>query len=257
MKGLVSPAAIFSAIILQWSIMLIVDTAHADVRIVRDGTKGPANILIEGTIKKGDLAAFKHAVDSISQTTVFKINGVPLITIDLDSPGGDVMEAIEIGRIIRSRFLTTGAVKQQCSSACVFILIAGVMRAVSDAARIGLHRPYFDPAYFSSLSAEQARSKYNELVEQLRRYFFEMGGDERAFRILMRTPSDKIYFVNEREIEAFEFRGNDPAWQEHADAQFIQQYGRKRWPVMKRCLEKQPSSFESCRIRAFELYPND
>jgi ATP-dependent protease ClpP protease subunit len=252
MRGFPSATRIVTAVILQFSISLIANNSYADVRITDDG-----EIEIFGTIKKGDAVAFKRAVDSLSQETRIKISGVPYIPVDLNSPGGDVMEAVEIGRVIHSKFLTTRAVKQQCSSACVFILIAGVMRAVSDTARIGLHRPHFDPEYFANLTAEQARGKYNELVEQLRAYFIEMGGDERAFRIIMRTSSDKAYFINEREIEAFGFRGDDPAWDEHNEAILTKQYGKRRWPFMKKCLESQPNGFNNCQLKAIQLYPND
>lgn len=231
--------------------------SYADVRITNDGTTEVGTIEITGTISKGDALAFKRSVESISQTTKNKINGVPFIMVDLNSPGGNAMEAVEIGRFIRSRFLFTRAVKQRCNSACVLILISGVMRSVSSSVQIGLHRPHFDSDYFANLTAEQARNKYNDIVEKLRSYFVEMGGDETAFRIMMRTPSDKVYSVNDREMDFFGFRGGDPAWDEHSEAGMIKQYGKRRWPFMKQCLEGQPNDFYKCQRRAIELYPND
>jgi hypothetical protein len=86
--------------------------------------------------------------------------GVPFISVELNSPGGDVSEAMQIGRLLRQRFMYTFVLADhECASACVLILMAGVGRMPMPSSRVGLHRSTFDPAYFASLTPEQGRGK--------------------------------------------------------------------------------------------------
>ena len=141
------------------------------------------------------------------------LNPVPMIFVKLDSQGGNIMEALAIGREIRRRFMVTGVpyANMECDSACVFVLMAGVNRI--GGGKIGLHRPAFDPAFFADLSPTAARSRYNTLVEQLRQYYVdEMGGSPEAFRIIMTTPSTSIRYLSQDEMLALGIVGEDPAW---------------------------------------------
>jgi hypothetical protein len=55
-----------------------------------------------------------------------------------DSPGGDVEEAMRIGRDIREKGLTTG-VSKECSSACTYSFVAGRQRILLPGGRLGFH----------------------------------------------------------------------------------------------------------------------
>jgi ATP-dependent protease ClpP protease subunit len=213
-------------------------------------------------IKSGDFATFSNAADKIKRTLIQKYpsnlrDTIPSIIVELDTPGGDVMEAVKIRRLIRERFMIT-VVKpeRECSSACVFILMAGVIRDPIDLAHVGLHRPKFDATYFASLTPEEARVKYNTLVEALRKYFIDdMGGNEQAFRLMMSTPSYDVRFLSFAEMQEFGLLGNDPVWDEYNEAQEVKQYGTKRWPLIKRCIG--PSGdFAGCVKKVYELYPD-
>jgi len=78
-------------------------------------------LVLTGPIRWGDSVAFFAAVNSNHN----------IRTVVLDSGGGDVDEAIEIGRIIRARHLdTTVPPSSSCVSACVLIWAAGQRRTV-------------------------------------------------------------------------------------------------------------------------------
>jgi hypothetical protein len=164
--------------------------------------------------------------------------------VSLDSRGGDVMEALAIGREVRARFMYTQILNgEQCSSACVFILIAGVDRH-AEFGKIGLHRPAFDPEYFANLSPSEARDRYNSVVETLQRYYVEeMGGSPEAFRLIMSTPSRSARYLSTKEIFDLNLTGQDPADGEYNDASLVQLYGRERWPVIDACYER---IFKAC-----------
>jgi hypothetical protein len=55
-----------------------------------------------------------------------------------DSPGGDVDEAMRIGRDIKENGLTTG-VSKECSSACTYSFVAGRQRILLPGGRLGFH----------------------------------------------------------------------------------------------------------------------
>jgi hypothetical protein len=185
-----------------------------------------SSLLIHGEIHKGDAAAFAKMVNELSKETHCPMlgsppNGVPAIFVNLDSPGGDIAEALVIGREVRQRFLLTGVVKNmECDSACIFILIAGVQR-VADG-KIGLHRPAFDPEFFSGLPPQAARDRYTSMVEELRRYYVdEMGGSPEGFRLMMSIPSTEVHYASIKEMLDWGIIGDDPAWSEYNEAQFI------------------------------------
>ena len=184
-------------------------------------------VLIHGDIRNGDATAFTTAADDVAKHTRCMLgtspNAVPFIFVRLDSPGGNIIEALAIGREIRRRFMFTAVGQNmECNSACVFVLMAGVHRRVGG--KVGLHRPAFDPASFADLSPTAARGRYNALVEQLRQYYVdEMGGSPEAFQIIMSTPSGSIRYLSLTEMSALGIIGEDPAWAEYNEAQFIQQ----------------------------------
>jgi hypothetical protein len=223
------------------------------------GTVSGAQIRIIGEVHKGAAAIFTKLADGLAQDTSCPMlgsppNGVPFIQVLLDSQGGDVMEALDIGREVRRRFgFTTVVPNAGCSSACVFVLVAGVERMVLG--KIGLHRPAFDPAFFSGLSPTDAREKYNFLLEKLRHYFVdEMGGSPEAFRLMMATESGSIRYLSTNEISDWGIAGDDPAFAEYSDAQMIQRYGRERWAVIVACTGA-GRQMSSCEEEAYRRYP--
>jgi hypothetical protein len=241
-------------------------SAHANVLIAgrcshtSQGTTTSSELLIHGEIRKGDATTFATLADELAKDTRCAmagtaLNPVPFIFVKLDSQGGNIIEALAIGREIRRRFMVTGVVpNMECDSACVFVLMAGVNRI--GGGKIGLHRPAFDPAFFADLSPTAARNRYNTLVEQLRQYYVdEMGGSTEAFRIIMTTPSTSIRYLSQGEMLAFGIVGEDPAWAEYNEAQFIQRYGRERWAVIAACL-KNSRDFARCEAEAYRLYPD-
>jgi len=65
------------------------------------------------------------------------------VNVHLDSEGGSVDSAIEIGRFLRDKnsnvMVSAG---EQCASACLFILAGGVTRYLGG--RLGMHRPFLE-----------------------------------------------------------------------------------------------------------------
>ena len=79
-------------------------------------------VILKGGIKNGDEINFKEFI--------FDPNNSNIKIIKLNSPGGMVIPARDIGRIIRSKNLTTllDAKSDNCASACTVIFGSGVKR---------------------------------------------------------------------------------------------------------------------------------
>ena len=112
-------------------------------------------ILIEGEIVPGDFAKFESEV----------LQRQNIDPIWLASPGGDMMEAMRIGELVRELKLSVWApngllfpvvVNREnavCASACFYIYAAGVLRRGEI---VGIHRPYLSQATLASMELDAA-----------------------------------------------------------------------------------------------------
>jgi len=185
------------------------------------------DLIIEGEIQKGDL---------VKVINILSRHGSAIDTVELYSPGGDVIEATRIGRLIRllglrtiipsydeegspfcgSRYLkclqeNKKDVKSQencklewdkrnctCTSACFLIYIAGVERFGN---YVGVHRSYIDSSRLKEMDGSDAifyTEKINRLVSN---YYEEMGVSKNLTDKIKNIPSNEIYWLNEKELE--------------------------------------------------------
>lgn len=110
----------------------------------------------------------------------------PPTVFNITSMGGNLDEAMEIGRIIRESQIPVWS-WGECYSACVFIYVAGVER--DSRGTIGLHRPYFERKYFASLGSIEARKKYEELKDVSVEYLKEMEVSQSIIERIFATDS--------------------------------------------------------------------
>lgn len=101
--------------------------------ITRDrGINGlPDVIRITGTFNLGDQDKFQTIALTSKRATVY-----------LDSPGGKVRAATDIGTIIRIKGFETVVENAECASACALVWLAGEPRMMSNLTSIGFHASY-------------------------------------------------------------------------------------------------------------------
>ncbi|MEM7641051.1 MAG: hypothetical protein AAF366_00820 [Pseudomonadota bacterium] len=121
----------------------------------------------------------------------------------LDSQGGSVGDALEIGRAVRELGLETrlqdGAV---CLSACPYVFAGGVTRQVDEGARLGVHQHSFGessilPAF---LAVEDVQRGQAEVLAHLE----AMGVDLGIMGPAMATPADEIYILTAEELDRWD-----------------------------------------------------
>ena len=115
-------------------IFALTSQIHAAEMSFARGIKDQQDIItIQGAITLGDENRFRRLALNSNDAIVF-----------LDSPGGLVFPALEIGKMIRVRGFSTAVQDAKCNSACAFIWLAGSPRVMNNAATIGFHAPYVD-----------------------------------------------------------------------------------------------------------------
>ncbi len=194
-----------------WAAFLVLmgmDAGRAGVEVIALDDKGRfARIEISGKIVPSDVDKFALLVSRLRPD--FEI-----VDVDLNSSGGDVLAAMQIGEIVRREWLWTtvpdGPPPKGCLSACVLILAAGAVRVVSAESRVGIHRPYFDHVLFAGLDRAQAKSKYDALSQSVAAYLAKMGIPERLYQEMMKVPSSEVRVLSYDDMTALNLDGPGP-----------------------------------------------
>ena len=146
---------------------------RADV-VVFDRTESSLFVDISGTITNLDAKTFENTILDIGSRRLFT---------RLDSVGGDVFAAMQIGRLIRKHDgVTVISVPSRCYSGCALIFIAGVTR--HNVGELGLHRPYQVTVLQDRQSNEKQLQRILTLIKQ---YVAEMGIAENFFDQMINT----------------------------------------------------------------------
>ena len=105
----------------------------AEIRLVSTGA--PVDmVVIRGEIVAGDAERFLNIIRSVDIGAVL-----------LESPGGDLIDGLVIGRAIRTAGFTTGvAPDTACASACALAWLAGTTRYMDPSALVGFHAAYIE-----------------------------------------------------------------------------------------------------------------
>lgn len=203
--------------------------AVASVDFVTGPNTGSSAILINGTIDEKTLEEFTKAAEDarMKQPENMKQAQWPLAIV-LNSLGGSVPDAMEIGEIIRRKgFPTLVSQGDECDSACVLILAAGVQRVAMG--RVGIHRPHFDEKLFAQLGQTEAREKYAQMEESVRKYLSHMGMPDTLYAAMLRVSSDDARYLSHEELVDYGLDGDDPAWAEWIRAKGIQAIGVEKY----------------------------
>ncbi len=132
-----------------------------------------------------------------------EVNGV---RYEINSPGGDVASAMEIGRILRKErahlFVADGGV---CVSACVLVL-AGAVERYAGEGTVGIHRPFVETSPEHQVSADQVKAEYPRMLTDLRAYLREMNVSERLADDMLAVDPEEVRVLTKAELRS------RPAW---------------------------------------------
>jgi len=172
---------------------------------VRPTEQSCVNGLIFGQIEQGDYEKVR---------AFYRQNHPFLGAFTLASPGGNVLEALKIGRLFRKyliiafapvrvtsadgreRFVVVGepecdSGKCICASACALIWFG----AVDHWGSAGLHRPHTDDPSFKALDPPAAAEAYRQMLDSVRQYLDEMEVPRAMIEAMVATGSADIRWV--------------------------------------------------------------
>jgi hypothetical protein len=203
----------------------------AEIR-VDPSREGAAGAVLEGKIVAGDF----------DKLVSFILNGHRAVQIYLASPGGNLAEAMKIGRLVRTLKMSTvvpsKALTNQnrdliaaqhdledpkadymCASACFFIFIAGIHRSydLAGPAMLGIHRPSLSEKSVKALSLEQASETADRVQTLVEKYLRDMGVPSKYGEDMYLEPAGKIQWIRNDEFEA-DFDGFIPQLRDWANA---------------------------------------
>ena len=177
----------------------------AEFSAYQDATGDPT-VMMKGPIEEGDferLAAYLNG--NPAAFLFFFMKG-----LYLDSPGGDVREALKIASFIEQNFIDTIVESgSTCASSCFLIFSAGSRRVMKQGAKIGVHRITLS-AY--ELDIAKTESIVQPTAENVEKYLRRTGMPSRVLEKMNETPASSVYWVtfdwllNEGILSAFEFR---------------------------------------------------
>lgn len=189
--------------------------------IVKSLVSCTRSMWLSGEFVAGDYERVRNALRDRGEP----IYGVKLFA----SPGGNLNEAMKIGELVRRlRVSTSIAIRLPngvdlppmilksdeqaiCASACVYVWLSGVVRL--GAWQLVIHRPYFDAAYFGSLSSEEAETKYVELESRAYDFLRKMGAPEQLI-VMMRKVSSSDGQILDQDYVAGELSNTSPSFDE-------------------------------------------
>ncbi|GAA4223058.1 ATP-dependent protease ClpP protease subunit [Sagittula marina] len=150
---------------------------------------------LEGQISAEDAARLIPQIDAADP---------PVTDLVLQSPGGSVRDALDIGRHLRDRGIATTVLSGEiCYSACPYLYAGGETRTAEENASIGVHQHSFGENTF--LPAFTAIDDIQRGQAEVMSYLDDMGIDVRVMRHALATPADEIYILLPEELERYNF----------------------------------------------------
>ncbi len=147
---------------------------------------GEGYITITGEIRAKDAPDFITLADSLSR------GGIPAKFVVLDSPGGQVMPALEIARRVSEDGMGTVVLENAtCASACFLIFISGSARAAMPGASMYVHRISDEDG--DSLSARGYSVTINDLYRKLK-------VPDNIRMAMLDTPPGESYRLTEQDL---------------------------------------------------------
>ena len=168
-------------------------------------------VLLRGEIIPGDSERLERYFDQLNGLveTQLKLK-VRIGKLHFDSPGGDLVESIKIGHLIRRNLLSTQVTyDSSCSSACVIAYLGGVFRV--PVGPMGIHS-FYSREFIGPGDYEKASENYNAMASKLEAYLKEMRVPARFLDEMKMVPPNTLKILDFAEIEALGVIGIDPVY---------------------------------------------
>ncbi|SEO17051.1 hypothetical protein [Palleronia pelagia] len=169
-----------------------------DLRPIREPT---LHITAIGEIVAGDTEKLRTALEAADTSDVRDV------LFMFDSPGGSLMESLELGgfiadipAIVSAQVGSSDLPNAVCASACVYAYLAADYRYLPEGARIGIHQ---FGLYDSDLDGQQGAALGQALSGILSEYLRSHRVEPDLFEAISVIEHDDILWVPQRDLEAW------------------------------------------------------
>jgi hypothetical protein len=168
-------------------------------------------LAIDGKIEKGDSQKLDSEIMRVKDYFLKNRNMNARVSgILFNSPGGDLLEAMKIGRIIRREMMSTHVPEDSsCYSACVVGFVAGVTRW--PVGQLGIHS-FYSKDFIGYENFENQSTKYNEISLRLEDYLKEMRIPVALLDEMKKVPHYNNRVLNFDEMVSLGIIGVDPVF---------------------------------------------
>jgi len=189
-----------------WILLLFASPIRADIDLLFLQMNEDLIMRINGPITKNQYHEIAQILDS---------QNFQKLIILLDSQGGDGHAAIEIGRLLRQNHAHI-FVENKCASACIFVLMGGVIRGAKSAS-VGIHAPRITISSSSGeiLKEVDEKSKQfflnmlKEFDQEAEKYLKEMNIPVEFYQKTLNYSPNKIRWLTDIETDDLKITGFD------------------------------------------------
>lgn len=201
------------------------------------------HIMLTGKIQRGDVAPFRTALERTGRDGK--------IMLILDSEGGDLETAIEIGRLVRKWESSTIRVNlsQKCFSACVFVLAGGLERVVLG--QIGIQRPFISTT--KSNTYESTQKRFRALEQTAKAFLKEVNLPPSLYDEMMSISPEKSRLLTKQELVQWGIVQNDLVYQDNLDAETARELVSPAQGAEILIEGRQASTMHSCTMKEPEF----
>jgi len=153
-----------------------------------------------GEIVEGDVEKLNEGLTHYDDVTLREL------VVYLDSPGGSLVEGLELAKILQSRseivrtHVGETNTTARCASACVFLFAAGDLRYLADTGRIGVHQFYTSN---NELSGADGLSIGQSLSSDIISFLESQGVSSALFEAMAYTPAESMTWVDLSQLESW------------------------------------------------------
>lgn len=153
---------------------------------------GGGRLMATGTITPGISTTFAAEVNKRSDY---------IKTVVLNSPGGSVGDALEMGKLIRDKKLATEVeAGKYCASSCPLVFVGGIERKAGDKAAIGVHQVFAMAGDVSAM--RDGMNEAQRISARCQRYLGDMGINLQMWVHAMETPKEKLFVFKPDELKS-------------------------------------------------------
>jgi hypothetical protein len=220
--------------------LALVSTVPATALTITRGawTDSSTALFLDGDFEQGDAAAVRKAIRESRGALVVAV---------LNSPGGNLAEALRVGRLLKdagaSTFVPSWAT---CASACFYAYAGGKTRYVGEGARIGVHQFSYTEAALEDANTTVRDAQ--ELTAEINLYLMSTGVSPMVGTLAGTVPPNEMLFFDYEDLQVLgivtSYSEDSGAW---ASARAASLSGGE--PVVR--FTKDPSSIDWCNVPVF------